>query len=183
MNSANPATNRLLAGLRFAVVALLLMAAAQARADGSLEYAVKATYLYKFAPFVEWPATAFASADSPITICVSGTDPFGALLDRATADQRVDGRPIAVHHIASVTADSGCHILFIGDSVSQALDAVRGQPVLTVTDDAPGSHGIINFVIRDGKVRFEIDSDAAAQNHLVISSKLLNLGYRPGQAN
>ena len=27
----------------------------------NVEYAVKATYLYKFAPFVEWPAGTFAA--------------------------------------------------------------------------------------------------------------------------
>ena len=180
---------RLPAWLRFAIPALLLIVAAGARADDSLEYAVKATYLYKFAPFVEWPQTAFESPDSAIDICVSGSDPFGAVLDRAAAGQRIGGRPIAIRHIASVSADSHCHILFISgspdQSVLQGLDAVRGQPVLTVTDNAvdAANRGTINFVIVDTRVRFEIDARAAAQNHIVISSKLLSLGLPPGQAN
>src|ERR1700756_4784994 len=47
----------------------------------TLEYAVKAAYLYKFTPFVEWPASAFAGPGSPFNVCVLGDDPFGPALD------------------------------------------------------------------------------------------------------
>jgi hypothetical protein len=48
--------------------------------------------------------------------------------------------------------------------------------VLTVTDAAPsGVHGIVNFVLLDDRVRFEIDLGQAARNGIAISSKLLSL--------
>lgn len=148
-------------------------------AAGSLEYALKANYLYKFAPFMQWPDAAFPSADSPINVCVSGADPFGSVLDQAVAGQRVGGRPIVVKRIAAIAPDNGCHIAFIGGSsdqtVAQGLDAIRGEPVLSVTDSNQNSHGIVSFVIVDNHVRFEIDEHAAAQSHIAISSKLLSL--------
>jgi hypothetical protein len=57
------------------------------------------------------------------------------------------------------------------------MEMLRGQPVLTVSDAmaSPVDRGIVNFVIDDNKVRFEIDERAAEQNHLTISSKLLSL--------
>ncbi len=60
------------------------------------------------------------------------------------------------------------------------LGPVRGRPVVTVTDGAtdPLGRGIINFVIADNRVRFEIDNRAAAQSQLTISSKLLSLAIR-----
>lgn len=161
---------------------------AAAHAGESLEYPIKASYLYKFAPFVQWPPAAFSTADSPIVICVSGSDPFGSFLDQAVAGQRVAGRPIVVRHIKAIAADSGCQIAFLGgspdQSIAQGLEAVRGQPVLTVTDNAadPGSRGIISFIIIDNRVRFEIDQRAAEENHIAISSKLLSLARPPDQA-
>ncbi len=152
-----------------------------AAAPASLEYAVKAAYLYKFAPFVEWPTTAFATADSPINICVSGKDPFGLILDQEVVGQRVSGRAVVVRHITAIAANSGCNVVYLGgsaeQSVPQSLEMLRGQPVLTVSDAAvgPAERGIVNFVIDDNKVRFEIDERAAEQNHLSISSKLLSL--------
>lgn len=166
------------------VAALLAVLAAlvphgTARAEsGSIENAVKATYLYKFAPFVEWPPSAFASASSPLQLCILGRDPFGTSLDQAVSGQRVAGHPVAVRRLERVSAVSGCHILYVGASRSQAaeaLQAVRGAPVLTVADSGQVSGAIISFVVKDNRVRFDIDASAAAANRVTISSKLLSL--------
>jgi hypothetical protein len=62
-------------------------------------------------------------------------------------------------------------------SVAQALDSVRGTPILTVTDatDDGSAMGIVGFVVQDNKVRFRIDDGAALQNGVAISSELLKL--------
>lgn len=140
-----------------------------------------ATYLWKFAPFVEWPASAFKSPHAPFVICVHGDKPLGGVLDQATSGQRISGRPIEIRQLSSVNGNSGCQILFDAGSPDQsigaALDAVRGSPVLTVTDaeDNGGPKGIINFVVEENHVRFEINDAMASANGLVISSKLLSL--------
>jgi hypothetical protein len=61
--------------------------------------------------------------------------------------------------------------------VAQALDAVRGAPVLSVTDGAKSADakGIVHFVVLENRVRFEIDVQAASASGLKISSKLLDL--------
>jgi uncharacterized protein DUF4154 len=156
-----------------------------ATADGyaqsdRLETAVKATYLVKFAGFVEWPATAFPSSSSPLNICIIGM-PLGGLADRAAADQLVGQHSVAVRHLPAAGPAANCHILFTAGSpeqpVAAALDAVRREPTLTVTDLPSGAHGrgIINFVPQAGHVRFEIDERQAAQAGLRISSQLLAL--------
>jgi hypothetical protein len=167
------------------IAAALCLAAAlwagAGRAGPSLEYGIKAAYLSKFAAFVEWPDKTFATADSPINVCVAGADPFGTTLEQVALGQRVGGHPIAVRRLGAIAAASGCQIAFLGgsgeQSVTQALAATHGEAVLTVTDAAadPRDHGIVSFVIVNDRVRFEIDNSAAEQNHVVISSKLLSL--------
>jgi len=168
-----------------ALAGLLVILPAAATAGGggpaSLEYPVKATYLYKFAPFVTWPEAAFEAPNSPFVLCVAGEDPFGPLLDQATAGQRVGQHPIIVRRLQRVDRGVNCHILFVGASRGQtatdALAAVKGAPVLTVTDSAlaDSNAGVIQFVVKDNRVRFSIDGQAAAQSGLLISSKLLSL--------
>ena len=167
--------------------AALAAALALARAPSGAAYAqfqefqVKAAYLYKFAPFVDWPAAAFPSPASPFVLCVAGEDPFGPMLDRAVAGQKIGTHPVRVRRLAKADKTAGCHILYFGGSkaqqVADGLADVRGAPVLTVTDGAlPGEdRGVIHFVVRDRNVRFEIDDSAAARNGLTISSKLLSL--------
>lgn len=159
-------------------LSLFLPSDAPRAAAAPLELAVKATYLYKLVPFVEWPATAFATPSSEFNLCVVGDDPFGDLLDRAVTGQRAGEHPIVVRRSAQVSP--GCHILYAAGSPAQPvraiLDTVRGAPVLTVTDQGrEDAKGIINFIVQENKVRFEIDDRVAMESGLAISSKLLSL--------
>ena len=170
------------------LVCLLATAGGPARAQGttagasavSLEYAVKATYLYKLAPFVNWPPTAFTAADAPLRICVAGDDPFDDFLDRAVAGQRFGTHPFQVLRLTSLPPVVDCQIVFVhhlpSQDIGQALRSLEGQPVLTVVDSTVTDQGgIVQFVMDHGRVRFDIDVAAAARNHLTINSKLLNL--------
>jgi hypothetical protein len=174
---------------RLALLAVAAIWPGAAAAGGPSEAAIEATYLYKFAPFVSWPD---AAATGPLTVCVVGDDPFGPLLDRAVAGQTLSTsqgtRGIEVAHIETIGPRSTCDIAYLGGSraqnVAEALRAVRGAPILTVTDD-DDPPGIIAFVVADGHVRFKVDQIQAKQNGLAISSKLLSLALAvrsaPGQ--
>jgi hypothetical protein len=163
------------------VVTMTPHANATAEEGKSLENSVKAAYLSKIGNYVSWPASAFQTATSTVNLCVAGDDPFGAILDKLAESQRVGDRQITVRRLTTVTRNPGCQILYIQgsdtQSVNQALDAVRGDGVLTVTDAARDDNatGIVRFVVKDNRVRFEIDDQAAALNGLTISSELLKL--------
>jgi hypothetical protein len=149
--------------------------------DRSLEYAVKATYIYKFVPFVQWPVEAFESPATPVSLCVLANDTVSTLVDEAVRGRTVDGRAIVVQHVSTPLRNARCHILYVASgraaTLAQALESVRGRPVLTVADEAPGDVPglVINLVTLRGRVRFEVDQRAAAENGLEVSSKLLAL--------
>jgi hypothetical protein len=163
-----------------AAAAVLACPAAGWAQGGSLEYAVKAAYLAKFAPFVEWPPASLAPG-AALQVCIAGPDPFGPAIDRAMAGQAVADHRIQLVRLARVDGQAPCHILYIRgsrlQSAAEALAAVRGRPVLTVTDAAERgpAHGLLHFVLVDNRVRFEVDPAAVAASGLMISSKLLNL--------
>lgn len=166
-----------------ALAAAILGAAPAHAADRSLEFAVKATFLFKFATFVEWPAGSFESDTAPFNLCVVGADPYGGRIAQAVAGQTVGRHPIVLRQIFKADARSNCHAMFISGSADQgvedALRAVDGTPVLTVTDSAlDPAAGIMHFVVVNDRVGFDIDNVTATRNHLVISSKLLSLARR-----
>ena len=165
---------------RLALPVLLAALAMQAAVAEPTEYAIKAAYLYKFGAYVEWPGTAFTAPTTALTLCVVGDDPFGPTLDEAVNGQRVGGRPVVVRRLKALAHGAGCHIAYVGiaepQRAQQTLELARGDNVLTVTDAKGGSvPGVIQFVIKDNRVRFDIDADAAAQSGLTVSSKLLSL--------
>jgi hypothetical protein len=179
-----------------ALVLLLavLLAPGRVHAQPAGEYDVKAAFLYNFAKFVDWPSAAFPEPNSSFRICVLGKDPFGGSLQAAVGGEEIAGHKLTVVRTDSLSRPAGCQILFISrserDQTSQVLTAVRDSPVLTV-GDAPGfleQGGMINFLLEGGKVRFEINNEAAGRANIRISSKLLQLarrvvsnpGVRPG---
>jgi hypothetical protein len=118
------------------------------------------------------------------TLCVAGDDPFGDVLDRAVRGQIVNGRPIQLRRMAVLQADAECQLVYAGGSTAQPVAAIlamlRGRPVVSVTDRAadPASRGMVNFVILDSRVRFEIDDRLVAEAGLAFSSKLLGLATK-----
>jgi len=161
------------------MIALAGPATTPAAAQGSLEYAVKAAYLTRFVPFISWPDDVFTGAGAPLTICVLGADVFDGGLEKAAASSKLADRAIAVRHLKGPDASASCQILFIGAGdkslIDGTLDAMKGRPVVTVTDSGMASRGVISFVLASNRVRFDIDDALASQGGLIISSKLLGL--------
>jgi hypothetical protein len=146
--------------------------------DEALAQKVKAAFLYKFSGYVDWPPMAFDSPTSPFTLCVvDSSEVFNDTLREVVNGETVNGRPVVVRQINTAEEGTGCHILYIGTSdaerAAEVAEAVRGSSTLTVSDNA--SQGIIDFLIADNRVRFNINEEAAAENGLMISSKLLEL--------
>ena len=141
--------------------------------DVSLEYHVKAAYLYNFVKFVQWPPEA---REGPLNICIAGRNPFGTVLAETIHEENVDGRMLTSRVILEPEPD--CHVLFVPEGAAAAyLRAARGTPTLTVgeTDDFLTEGGVIAFVKQGSNVRFAISTEAADQARLRVSSRLLQL--------
>ena len=146
------------------------------------EYEVKATFLFNFAQFIEWPASVFTNATAPFVIGVLGDDPFGHVLNQTVQGETIQDRRIVLKHAKRIEDLAGCQILFISRSeharIAQVLGTVGHAGVLTVseTDQFLRQGGIINFITtHDNQVRFEINLPAADRAGLKINAKLLKV--------
>lgn len=158
--------------------------AVQAADGGDVEYAVKAAYLYKFAGYIEWPPSTFARADEPMTIGVVGADRLTSELRQQLVGLSVNGHPLIVAPLKPGDGVPAAQILFIGGAetaqLKRLLSEVQSRPVLTVTETAGalGDGSVINFVVADNKVRFEISLTGAQRNGLKVSSRLLSVALQ-----
>jgi hypothetical protein len=154
---------------------------AHAGVQAAGEYQVKAVFVQNFARFVDWPTDTFTDARSPFAICVLGRDPFNDELELAIKGRTVNSRPFVVKRPVRIQEARSCQIVFVSASERKHFDAILGglnfAGVLTVgdTDGFIQSGGIINFVLEDGRVRCEVNAEAAARANLKISSKLLGV--------
>jgi len=169
------------------VLAPWLALPAQARPRAAPEYAVKAAFLYNFAKYVTWPPEVFANDQAPIRLGILGDAPFGNAL-RVLTGKLVHGRRIEVRRCRSLKELERCQVVFVSLStpwlLREVLAEVRSRPILTVGEVPAFARegGIINFVLVDGKVRFEINPTAARRAGIRIHSQLLRIARIVGPA-
>ena len=139
----------------------------------SQEYQIKAAYLYNFLKYVDWPEP----INRTFMICVAGQNPFGSVLDGLTSNERVRGNPVKTQIILGF--EPGCDVIFTPrtSNIPAYLQGAAGMPILTVgeTPRFIEQGGIVNFFLENGKVRFEINRNAAERAGLRFSSRLLQL--------
>jgi hypothetical protein len=185
------------------VVVLVLFIGSQARSDStaSREYQVKAAFLYNFIKFIEWPKEKVTDSNEPMIIGVIGQDPFGNAFDpletKDTKSKKVfikrfksweelkkSGEKDKSSLERQVKAIQKCHLLFICPSeeknLKEVLNLVKGHSILTVgeTKGFLEAGGIINFVMEEKKVRFEINVTTAKKSKLEVRSQLLRLAKK-----
>jgi hypothetical protein len=144
------------------------------------EYALKAAFLYNFTRFVEWPAEAFESADSPFRICVLGTDPFGTRLE-ALRSRRVGTRAIVIERPHDAAALTQCQIAYVAADSPPALRrgalAAGTMHTLTVASERGFARegGMVALVTGRGRVQLHVNLEVIQRSPLKFSAKLLEV--------
>ncbi len=148
-----------------------------ARAQDVTELSLKAAVVYNLAKFVDWPAEAMP-ATGPFTACVFGDD---ATLARIVKGRLIGGKSISVVRVRIDGPLKTCHLLYVprGGSAQLAaiLAAVRDAPVLTISDihDFAGRGGVAELFVENGRIRFNVNLDAARRSRIRFSSDVLAL--------
>lgn len=163
------------------IVTLALISAgaskAQAQAQATEEHDAKAAFMLKLVNFIQWPS----EAGRELVIGFIGADATGDAMQRLASGKSISGRGIVVRRLGADGDLKACQVIFVGASERKnlplVLERLRGTSVLTVGEsDGFGQHGgIVNLLLNDGRIRFEVNPHAAERAHLQISSRLLAL--------
>ena len=164
-------------------MAALATLCAHAQPREVTEAGVKAAFLYKFANYVEWPASAWTAPTAPLVIGVMSSDDVAAELERIAPGRSVNGHPVAVKRVREGDALTGIHLLFIGRthaSLASALRAAREHSVVAVTESERGLElgSSINFVSAGDRVAFEVSLDPVDKAGARISARMLAVARR-----
>ena len=166
----------------FLLAASLFLGGATAHSQSASEYQVKAAYLYNFAKLAEWPPEAVPASSSPIVFCVlGGNDDFVAILRTTLNHKSIATRSLAVKALSSPSDTRSCTLLFFGGSEKARVAGVIGEmtrsSTLLVGEDSSflKNGGMINLLLKNGKVRFEVNSLALERAHIRFDSSFLSM--------
>lgn len=143
------------------------------------EYELKAAFVYNFVLFTDWPAdTSYEGGN--LNICVNPNSAMRGALARL-GGKPAKGRRIAVRHPTMPDGVRDCQVLFVGAGDNERWLQIRerlgGASVLTIADgdEASPEDGIITLTTQGNRIVFDVDTRAARQARLALSSKLLRL--------
>jgi len=158
---------------------LVLVLSASAGATELEEYKIKSGMLFNFTYFVEWPPESLNKTRT-LNVCIAGDNSSNRSFHQLHGKPFKE-RTVIVKFIREPGNIAGCNMLFLNRSESHQLSAylqlAYKRSILTVSDieNFASQGGIIGFIEQNGKVRFEINLDAAQQSKIRINSRLLNL--------
>ncbi|MDH5458187.1 MAG: YfiR family protein, partial [Nitrospinota bacterium] len=95
--------------------------------------------------------------------------------------KKVNQRSLEISRVQNLEKISQYHVIFVNPSENKRtqsiLQTLKGTGILTI-GDTPGfaeQCGVVNFYLKSGKVRFEVNIEASQRENLKISSRLLRL--------
>ena len=172
--------------LRLLAAAALALLVPQA-ALGQAAHEVKGAYLFKFLSYVEWPDDMLAGPHAPLVIGVLGDEPVRGALEEIVQGRQAQGHPVEVRRLKNGDAADGLHMLYAGKDSVQELARYAGRRGLLLvgnSDDGLARGAMINLVLAENRVRFEVAPEPAERAGIHISSRMLALAQfvKPGSS-
>jgi hypothetical protein len=133
---------------------------------------------------VDWPREKSTGADNSLVLRTVGEDPFQGVLEDTVAGKAIGNRIVRIRHLGELQDMQAYQIVFLGRAQSKPIPimvpTLHIAPVLTVgeTTGFLDAGGMIDFLLEDNKLRFEVNLDAAESADLKIGSRLLVLAQR-----
>ncbi len=147
------------------------------------DYMVKTAFIKKFTLFISWPQEDIKTDRSSVFLIgyVGEKTPMYDYLEKSLKNSVVKNKKIEVTRIEEFKNIRECQLLFIDASAQNNLETIlnicKQMPILTVSD-TPGfaeAGVMINFIIIDEKVKFEINKTAIDDTGLYVNHLLLSI--------
>jgi hypothetical protein len=137
-------------------------------------------FIYNFTKYIKWPDS--YNPGKFVIGVLGNSNIFESLESMANSKKKTgSGAEIEVVKYKSMGDIGVCNMLFVSDDVISSLPEIvemtATNPILLITD-TPGmaSQGaVINFVEKDGKIKFELNEANATNRNLVVSGSLISL--------
>ena len=149
-------------------------------------YDLEAAFVYKFIKFVDWPES--NANQEYFDLCYTGSGEIKPAI-LALGGKEIKNVKIEVRSVDDHSQLNGCKLLFI-DIPDEKLrngyvTLLIGRDVLTVShfEGFAENGGMINLVLNNNKIQFEINFISAEKSNIKVSSKLLRLANKVIAAN
>lgn len=162
---------------KLSILISLLFCVVYSSAQINTTVKIKASFISNFYKYVEWPNNAIKD-----TFCI------GVLKDTAIANQIVNATknrtygpnkiPFKVTEIENLENVKMLNILFAdvtsGYSAAQLFSSIKDKSVLLITENYGYNETMINFLVKDNKVLYQVNLSTIEPRNLIVDNRVLN---------
>jgi len=138
---------------------------------------IKGIYMYQFAKLINWPKE-YRSGD--FVIGVYGDEELYQQMHSAYTDKLIGNQKIKVNRYISSAEISNCHLLYLSDNKSESLIKIKKKNktktiIVGQQEGLLDKGAAINFVIKDSRIKFEINKTSVDKQGLIFGQTLIKL--------
>ena len=140
--------------------------------------ATRGLYILDISKYVQWNEAKFNKlADFNIGVLSSETNLYWELVNAAKTRQFVQQKPIKVKLFRNIESLEKVQVLFIGNpkefNVIEVLQKIKGNNTLLISENCEFRLSMINFIVVDGKPRFEANEKLMNEEGMKVSQLFL----------
>ena len=160
------------------VLSTAVMTAHRSAFASDREHQVKTGFIYAIAKYCDWNFT--KKNDSRFVVGVFRSKAFDADIDVLNG-KSIHDRNITVMKLSSESQIPDCQVVILGDIGAEAIRRIanlsKGSGTLLVgeTEGFVQDGGAVGLIVRDGRIRFDVNLLTAKSDGVTISAKLLRL--------
>jgi hypothetical protein len=164
------------------IVLLFLLPAIPVCKTPGLDYRVHAMFIYHFTKYIEWPDK---RNHDDFQVCFLGETPVFSEFKKVTEGKLIDNRKVSIQSVSpGDKLIRSSDIIYIPDTRKISPDQIKAiseslaeLPVLIITEKQGmlqyGS--MINLLVLDEKLRFQINKTLIQSRNMKVSSELIRL--------
>ena len=161
---------------------LLCSTALQREADKDTVAVVQASYIYNIAKLVEWEDEKYRKGNFVIGV-LSNSNVYQELVKKYQS-KSIGNQPIEIQKLLQPSDAERCNILFVGrdklTEVAKVYGLMESTSTLVVTEytDALEDGSVVNFMVVNSTLAYELSLTNAKKHGLKIGSTLKQLAER-----
>lgn len=138
---------------------------------------IKANYLFNFSKYSDWPDE---YKTGKFRVGVYGDENVFTELLEKYATKSIGSQMMEVIEFKSISKIDKPHVLFVSKEKKNEFEKISkllsGSSTMLVSDfnGALDKGAIINFTVRDGNIRFEINEKTAESKSIILGDKIKN---------
>lgn len=161
----------------FLMAGLMVLALASSRAQTGFDNPTRALYIFDLAKYVDFGPGFADSSSFKVGMLVGDYDLINEMAKLARTRTRIQDKPVSVVGFRNLDNMTHVQVLYVnkeaGFNLAKVKAKIAGQHTMLITEGYEFREAMMNFIVVNGKPRFDVNEDYLKQEGLSVPQTLL----------